>query len=57
MTITGSGGCRFKEGCKFSIWGQMNGKKLTEEQIRQLVTKGRTNLFKGFKKNDGTGVL
>jgi hypothetical protein len=33
----------------------MNGKKLPEEQIQQLVTKGRTNLFKGFKKTTEQG--
>lgn len=53
-TIKGAGCSRFKEGCKFSIWGQMNGKRLTEEQIRLLVTKGRTSLIKGFKRKDGT---
>jgi DNA topoisomerase-3 len=34
----------------------LNGKKLTAEHIRQLVTKGRTGLIKGFKKKDGTGT-
>ena len=52
-TIKGAGCSRFREGCNFSIWGQVNGKKLTEEHIRQLVTKGRTGLIKGFKKKDG----
>ena len=33
----------------------MNGKKLTEEHVRQLVRKGRTALIKGFKKKDGSG--
>lgn len=36
--------------------GQINGKKLTDEHIRQLVTKGRTGLIKGFKKKDGTST-
>jgi DNA topoisomerase-3 len=52
----GAGCSRFKEGCKFSIWGQINGKKLTEEHIRQLVTKGRTGVIKGFKRKDGTNT-
>jgi DNA topoisomerase-3 len=37
----------------FTIWGQINGKKLSDEQIRQLVTKGRTGLIRGLKKKDG----
>jgi DNA topoisomerase III len=55
-TIKGAGCSRFKEGCNFSIWGQINGKKLTDEQIRQLATKGRTGLIKGFKKIDGSAT-
>jgi DNA topoisomerase-3 len=54
-TIKGAGCSRFKEGCNFSIWGQINGKKLTDEHIRHLVTKGRTEVIKGFKKKDGHG--
>ncbi len=55
-TKMGAGCSRFKNGCKFSIWGEMNGKKLTEDHIWQLVTKGRTGLIKGFKKKDGTAT-
>jgi len=55
-TIKGAGCSQYKEGCKFSIWGQMNGKKLTDGHIRQLVTRGRTDLIKGFKKKDGSGT-
>jgi DNA topoisomerase-3 len=55
-TIKGAGCSRFKEGCNFSIWGQINGKKLTDEHIRQLATKGRTGLIKGFKKKDGSAT-
>jgi DNA topoisomerase-3 len=55
-TIKGAGCSRFKEGCNFSIWGQVNGKKLTDEHIRQLATKGRTGLIKGFKKKDGSAT-
>jgi hypothetical protein len=29
-----------KEGCAFLMWGEVNGKKLTEAHIRQLVIKG-----------------
>ncbi|HET9285567.1 MAG TPA: DNA topoisomerase 3 [Candidatus Angelobacter sp.] len=55
-TIKGAGCSRYKEGCKFSMWGQMNGKKLNDGHIRQLVTTGRTGLIKGFKKKDGSGT-
>ncbi len=55
-TKMGAGCSRFKDGCTFSIWGEMNGKKLAEDHIRQLVTKGRTGLIKGFKKKDGTAT-
>ena len=55
-TIKGAGCSRYKEGCKFSVWGQMNGKKLNDGHIRQLVTTGRTGLIKGFKKKDGIGT-
>ena len=47
---------RWKEGCKFSIWIEQHGKKLSEAQISQLLDKGRTKLIKGFKKKDGTGT-
>ena len=55
-TRIGAGCSRFKQGCTFSIWGKVNGKKLTEEHIRQLVIKERTALIKGFKKKDGLGT-
>lgn len=34
----------------------MNGKKVNDGHIRQLVTTGRTGLIKGFKKKDGSGT-
>jgi len=46
---------RWKEGCKFSIWLEQHGKKLSESQITQLLEKRRTNVIKGFKKEDGFG--
>ncbi len=55
-TKMGAGCSRFKEGCTFSIWGEMSGKKLTSEHIRQLVAEARTALIKGFKKKDGSGT-
>ncbi len=55
-TKMGAGCSRFKQGCSFSIWREVNGKKLTKEHIRQLVMKGRTALIKGFKKKDNSGT-
>ena len=52
-TKMGAGCSRFREGCVFSIWAEVNGKKLTPEQLQQLVTQGRTGLIKGFKKRGG----
>ena len=53
-TRRGAGCSRYKEGCTFSIWGQVGGKSLTAGQIRQLVNKRRTTLIKGFtSKNTG----
>ncbi len=42
-----------KNGCKFAI-GTICGKKISEPQIKKLLTDGSTNLIKGFKKKDGT---
>jgi DNA topoisomerase-3 len=47
---------RWKEGCKFSIWIEQHGKKLSESQIAYLLENGRTKKIKGFKKKDGTGT-
>ena len=55
-TKMGAGCSRFKDGCTFSIWGEIHGKKLTDGHIRKLVTDGRTALIKGFQKKDGSGT-
>jgi DNA topoisomerase-3 len=39
-TKMGAGCSRFKEGCGFLMWDEVNGKKLTEAHIRQLAIKG-----------------
>ncbi|NKB68893.1 MAG: DNA topoisomerase III [Candidatus Latescibacteria bacterium] len=42
-------GCnRYKEGCNFIVWKEIAKKTLTENQVRQLVKKGKTALLKGF---------
>lgn len=47
-------GCSdWKNGCKFSIWKEIAGKKLTIKNIEDLVQKGKTGLIKGFKSKTG----
>lgn len=43
----------FKDGCKFSIWKSIAGKKLTKTNIKQLLEKGITTEIKGFKSKSG----
>ena len=43
--LTGSRGwgcSRWREGCRFVVWFEVAGKKLTTTQLRELVTKGAT---------------
>ena len=43
--LTGSRGwgcSRWREGCRFVVWFEIGGKKLTTTQLRELVTKGST---------------
>jgi len=47
--LTGSRGwgcSRWREGCRFVIWFELEGKRLTERQLRDLVTRGRTRIAK-----------
>lgn len=47
-------GCTsYKEGCNFTIWKEIAGKTLTEKQIKDLLSKGRTGVIKGFKSKAG----
>lgn len=43
-------------GCKFRIWLECRGKKLTQKQIETIISKGKSSEIKGFKskKNDTT---
>lgn len=43
-------------GCKFKIWLEYRGKKLTQKQIETIISKGKSGKIKGFKskKNDST---
>ena len=40
-------------GCDFAIWKQISGKRLSEAQAKQLLTRGRTAQIKGFKSKAG----
>ncbi|WP_119066608.1 DNA topoisomerase III [Rubrobacter indicoceani] len=42
-----------ERGCKFAIWKTTAGKRISESQAKQLLTKGRTNRLKGFKSKGG----
>ena len=42
-----------KSGCDFVIWKEVSGKRLSENQARQLLANGRTGQMKGFKSKAG----
>jgi len=44
---------RWKEGCGFTIWKYVAKKKLTEAQVKKLMTHKKTDLIKGFKSKAG----
>ncbi len=47
-------GCSgYKEGCKFVIWKEIAGKKITAKQAQGLLQKGKTGIIKGFKSKAG----
>jgi len=41
------------EGCTFTIWTLVAGKKITENTVRQIAEKGKSSLVKGFKSKAG----
>ena len=43
----------WKDGCKFSVWKTIAGKKLTDKQIAMLLDEGHTGIIKGFKSRAG----
>ena len=55
-TPRGAGCTRWKEGCTFTIWRETYGKQLSDEQMKELVEKRRTDVIKGFLKKSGTGT-
>jgi DNA topoisomerase III len=40
-------------GCDFAIWKTVSGKRLSESQAKQLLTRGRTSQLKGFRSKAG----
>lgn len=47
-------GCnRYKDGCSFTIWKTIAGKKITETMAAQVIKNGKTSLLKGFKSKAG----
>lgn len=44
---------RWKEGCGFTIWKIVAKKKLSDTSIKELMTKKKTGLIKGFKSKTG----
>ncbi|MBA3423852.1 MAG: DNA topoisomerase III [Rubrobacter sp.] len=42
-----------ESGCKFAVWKTVAGKRVSEAQAKQLLTKGRTGKLKGFKSKAG----
>jgi DNA topoisomerase-3 len=50
-------GCaRFREGCQFRLPIEILGKKLSDPQVKSLLTKGRTQLIKGFVTGAGEKI-
>ncbi|MFB8426452.1 DNA topoisomerase III [Priestia megaterium] len=51
-------GCNnYSEGCKASLPKQFAGKNLSENMVKLLLEKGKTNKLKGFKKKDKSGTF
>ena len=47
-------GCSgYKEGCKFVIWKEMEGRSISREELAQLIRNGKTPVLDGFKTSDG----
>jgi DNA topoisomerase-3 len=47
-------GCiRYKDGCRFLIPIEQQGKELTEKQVQALLSKGKTPTIKGLKNEEG----
>ncbi|MEA1960666.1 MAG: DNA topoisomerase 3 [Bacillota bacterium] len=48
-------GCSaWRWGCKFTIWKEISGKKITPAQAKKILKNGKSDLIKGFKSKKGT---
>ncbi|MGA0060855.1 MAG: topoisomerase C-terminal repeat-containing protein, partial [Planctomycetota bacterium] len=52
----GFGCSAWRTGCRFVIWKEISGKKITAAIARTLVEKGKTRVLKGFNGPDGSPV-
>jgi DNA topoisomerase-3 len=52
ITKWGYGCSAWRDGCKFSV-GTICQKRITENQARMLITKGKSPLIKGFLSKSG----
>ena len=52
-TPKGWGCSRYREGCKFVIWKEVAGKKLTDAVVQELLSSRVTKVLKGFKSKSG----
>jgi DNA topoisomerase-3 len=52
----GFGCSAWRTGCRFVIWKEVGGKKITASIARTLVEKGKTRVLKGFNGPDGSPV-
>ena len=43
----------YRDGCKYSVLKNVGQKNLTANQLKALITKGKTGLIKGFKNREG----
>lgn len=43
----------YKDGCNFSIWKEIAGKKITKATAKNLILKGKTGKLKGFTSKSG----
>ena len=43
----------YKDGCNFSIWKEIAGKKISKTTVRTLLNKGETSKLKGFTSRNG----
>ena len=44
---------RWRDGCRFVIWKEIAGKKITKSMARKLLVKGQTQVLKGFEGKSG----